>query len=275
MIEYRGKTYATGNNPAEEKLCSASRWPVQRFNRPEIEGLITDKHRLRARNQFGPDWCYDQGPIGSCNGVSAAGALRRSLVRAGVGDCPPLSGEWLYSRINDGKDKGSLLDDGMAQLLKGVAPWNPKHKHKYKPRDFTKKDTDQAKRFKALECYGVDSELQLATGLSLGFVGVVAVHVGGNDWFKMDRNKIIIDSPQNKGPGNHAVVVDDIWVINGELCFDHMGSWSPDVHDAGRAFLTWGRHLKSTNKSHYFYLVRAVNVDDPEDNIPELKKGKK
>ena len=72
---------------------------------------IIDKDRVKSRDLFGDDWVYNQGNIGSCNGCAGAKALERSRVKSGM-DHVVLSGEYLYSRINDSRDIGSMLDDG-------------------------------------------------------------------------------------------------------------------------------------------------------------------
>jgi hypothetical protein len=267
VIDYGGNLYYTGNLKPSVKACKVKRWPVQQFNRSTIEGLIKDPSRVKAADMFGPEWIYNQGSIGSCNGCAGAKALQRQRVLAGQPNIE-LSGEYLYSRINGSRDVGSMLDAGMEWIQSnGVAPWRPQHAQKYRSRDFTAEDVRDSVRFKGLECYGIDSELELATGIALGFTAVVAVHAT-NNFMRLDANGI---AGGGNGPGNHAVGVDDVKIINGELVFRMFNSWGKSYGDNGYAGLTWNRHFKTTNKYHYFYLIRSVN-DDTQDNVPELKQ---
>ena len=267
VFDYKGREYHTGMLPAKEKLCSVARFPVQKFERSAIQGLIEDPNRFKARDQFGPSFIINQGSLGSCNGWAAATALMRARVRAGLANVQ-LSGNFLYSRINDDRDQGSHLDDGMEWIRDhGIAPWNPKHAGKYKSSSFSPEDLAAMGRFKAFEVYGVDDELELATGLALGFIAVLAVHVT-RDFMKLDRSGIVKES---NGPGNHAVVCDDGRISSGGLLFDFANSWGVNGYGAdGRGLLTWSKHLSGPNKNHYFYLVRAT-THDPQDSIPDLK----
>ena len=260
IIQRRANTYATGLKTPKKRVCSAKPLPVQKFSSDDIRGMLCDSDRLAARDQFGPEFCIDQGPLGQCNGVAACSALQRAFIRNGLKDCPRLSSNWLYAQINGGRDNGSMLDDGMKQLQLGVPRWKPGHERKYKKREFTKSDNDAAGEFRSLECYGVETETELATGLALGFTAVVAVHVT-NSWFKMNSKNIVNES---NGVGNHAVVIDDCSIDEktGAFLFDHVGSWGPNLHDHGRAFLTWDDHLSGPISNHFFYLVRATRLDD-------------
>ncbi len=247
----RSRVFHTGLKPSKAKKTKFARFPKS-LSKAEIIDLIEDKNRLPARSQFGVEFCVDQGRLGQCNAVAACQSLQRAFLKSG-NDCPRLSSNWLYAQINGGQDRGSHLQDGMQTIADGVPAWQQNHHNKFRKRDFKKHD-NEATRFSALECYGVDSEIELATGLALGFQAVVAVHVT-DDWFNMDKNKII---PECNGPGNHAVSCDDLNIIDGELAFDHMGSWGPNLHDGGRAFLTWKRHFQKAVDYHFFYLIRAA-----------------
>ena len=267
-IDYGGQVFHTGNLTPTKKLCTVKRFPVQSFDRAAIEGLINDSSRVKASALFNSNWIYNQGNIGSCNGCAGAKALERQRELSGQPRIE-LSGEYLYSRINGSRDVGSMLDDGMAWLTEyGVAPWKPSHAQKYKERDFSAEDVRDSVRFKGVECYGVDSELELATGLALGFTAVVAVHAD-NNFMRLDSNGIA--GGNSRGAGNHAVGLDDVEIFDGELVFRMFNSWGTSYGADGYAKLTWDKHLKTTNQYHYFYLIRAVS-DDTEDNVPELQK---
>ena len=258
--------FHTGMLLPESKRTKVSLFPKVEATKQEIESVLSDPNRATARELFPAEWIYNQGNIGSCNGCAAAKALERARFKAGMPRVV-LSGEYLYSRINDSRDIGSMLDDGMEWLSKyGVAPWKQRHAQKYRERDFSAEDVRDADRYKGIECYGVDSEMELASGLALGFTAVVAVHAT-NAFMRLDSKGVV---SRSQGPGNHAVIVDDCKIINGELHFDMANSWGTNYGDNGRGWLTWKDHLSQPNTNHYFYLIRATSHDS-EDNVPELK----
>lgn len=268
VIDYGGNLYHTGNLKPQVKARSFS-WSEKLLgmSKSEVESIIQDPQRRNVNDLFGPEWIYNQGSIGSCNGCAGAKALQRQRFLAGQPDLD-LSGEYLYSRINGSRDVGSMLDDGMVELRdNGVAPWKPRHAQKFRERDFTAEDMRDSTRFKGVECFGVDTEFELAAGVATGFTAVVAVHAD-NGFMRLDTNGI---AGGGRGPGNHAVGVDDVKIVNGELVFRMFNSWGTNYGDNGYAGLTWKRHFATTNQYHYFYLIRAVN-DDTEDNVPELSK---
>jgi C1A family cysteine protease len=263
VIDHNGQLYYTGMIPAAAKLSFAPRYsPVA--SKAEIVDLIQSPTRVKKRDLFGASEIKDQESLGSCNGFAAAGALQRALWLAGR-DKENLSGEFLYSQMNGGRDAGSMLDDGM-KLIKdvGAPPYKDRHRLKYKSSDFTPEDFRDANERKAFEVLGVDTELELAEGLAKGAVGVVAVHAN-NSFMKLDKNGIAGGA---NGPGNHAVLVDDVTIKDGMLCFDHANSWGLNYGDQGRAYLTWDKHLKQPNQYHYFYLITAARTTNTDD-IPE------
>lgn len=216
-----------------------------------------------SRVLFDDSWIRNQGQRGSCNGYAGASALSRC--RALRGQTPViLSGEFLYASINGGRDVGSMLADGMKSLMEnGTCPEDLVPHEEYRFDRISEEAKKAAGNFKALECYRVDTEQELASGLALGFIGVVAVHVGRN--FLPDANGIVYES---QGVGNHAVCVDGLRIVGGECQFDMPNSWGTSWGDNGRGFLTWRRHLASTSSRHAFYLIRSATDDPDSDNPP-------
>ena len=266
VIDYKGQIYYTGMLKPQIKLSFAPRYsPVA--SKAEITDLIQDPERVKKRDFFDASWIRNQEDRGACNGFAAAQALQRALLLSGR-EKETLSGEFLYSQMNGGSDRGSMLDDGM-KLLKdvGAPPYKDRHRRKFKSSDFTPEDFRDANERRAFEVLGVDTELELAEGLAKGAVGVVAVHAH-NSFMKLDSNGI---AGSANGVGNHAVGVDDVKIIDGELCFDMFNSWSTNYGDQGRAYLTWNKHLKQPNQYHYFYLVTATKTTNIDD-IPEPQK---
>lgn len=232
----------------------------------EIEKLVTSENRTPARKRFPAEqWIRSQGGRGSCNGYAGAWALARARVMAGL-PFEPLSGEYLYSLINGGRDGGSMLDDGMQAITeKGVARESLVKHESYLWNQMSQEARADAPRFKAFECYAARTELGLASGLALGFVGVVAVHAS-NAWGSLSNGV----SRRSLGPGNHAVCCQDVLVSNGKLLFDIANSWGKNWGDNGQTMNTWNDHFIEPVRNHVFYLIRGV-TDDPQNPAPEPK----
>lgn len=234
---------------------------MRMLTRAEVEKITTDVRRTPGRKQFDKSWIRNQGGRGSCNGYAGAKALERARVLRGQ-RYVALSGEGLYAQINDGRDQGSMLDRGMKALTEsGVPPESMVPREEYLWNRISSEAKENRSRFKAIEAYEVDDEDQLASGLALGFVGVVAVHFTGA-MQRLDGNGV---AGGGHGPGNHAVGVDDVHVRNGKYEFDFFNSHGVSYGQDGRAWLTWERHFKTTIEYHAFYLIRST-IDDPKGN---------
>lgn len=259
-IPYNGQVLRTGNLVPPVKgsslplLSAAPGFKV--WTRSEIEEAIKLRPMKRREQFAGKDWILNQANRGSCNAAAATGALRRTMVLGGRNDVPQLAWEFLYAQINGGQDNGSMLDDGMNAITRIGIPLLNLQKHplnrdilksKYTPEEYA-----QAKEWRAETCYQTDDPLELATAI-LGFnaAGVVAVHVGSS-FTSLDKNGYV---GVDHGPGNHAVGVSDVELINGKLAFDHNGSWGVDMHDHGYGYLDWDAHLAQTSRNHQFYVI--------------------
>lgn len=219
------------------------------------------------RNVFAGDWIKDQKNHGSCNGFAGAAALTRARVRRGL-ERVDLSGAYLYSLINGGRDQGSMLDDGMEALMKrgcatkATVAWNQIYPSQY---DRAKADAEAA-RYKAFEAYAVKTLPGLWTALAAGWDCVVAVHAG-NSFMRVGADGVVgVDN----GPGNHAVAADGLYYSArlGELVAAGVNSWGLNYGTQGRMGLT-ASHFAQTMRFHVFYAIRST-TDDPEaDNPPE------
>lgn len=270
-IDFGGDVYRLGTlvpilpDTTTPLLSSAPGYTT--WTRAEIEAAVKAKP-VKRRQQFdGQAWIIDQKQRGSCNAAAAVAALRRAFALAGRDDNPALSWEFLYAQINGGRDAGSLLNDGMDALQAvGVPPLDldrhPINRHILK-RDYTPEDYRDAAKYKATACYRVTSEAELATlVLSGAGAAIVAVDVN-NSFMSLDRNGIC---GGGGGVGNHAVCVDDVEIIDGELAFDMPNSWGLSFGQGGRAYLTWRRHFTRTVGNHQFYAVMAAS--NPGDGGP-------
>lgn len=240
---------------------------VPMLTHEQVLRLINDPQRRMGRKRFDSSWIGNQGGFGSCNGYAGAKALQRSRVMGGRSRVD-LSGEGLYAQINDGRDQGSGLQEGMECLCEnGVPPESmipPRSTYRWDK--INQEAKDARSRFKADECYRAESDEELAVGVALGFMAVVAVQA--NDSFQnLDDNGIASDTD---GPGNHAVGVDDVRFFAGEYQYDFYNSWGLNYGDKGRAFLSWRRHFGGPSRNHAFYLIRTANDDPQGDNPPRV-----
>lgn len=266
---YNGREVGTGclipSKRPETLQAFADVVPI--LTKDEIGKILQNSKRKMGRNRFGPEFIGYQGNIGSCNGYAGAKALERVRVLHGH-KWVKLSGEGLYAQINGGVDMGSGLDEGMHCLLdNGVPPEELVPFFEYRKRKISDEAWKAASRFKALEAYRVDTEEELATGLALNYIGVVAVHAGGQ-FQKLDGDGVVY---QTFGLPNHAVGTDDVRIFDNEYQFDMFNSWSTDYGDNGRGWLTWKKHLSQSSKMAAFYLIRSVVRDDEGNNPPKLK----
>jgi hypothetical protein len=234
----------------------------------QIKSILDDPRRVSARQRFpSREWIKNQGQRGSCNGFSCAKALERARVKQGMSHVA-LSGEGAYAQMNGGRDQGSALAAGMRVLIESGVPLEslvPSQEFLWNRISAEAKASRS--RFKAAECYAVESEMELASALASEFVCVIAVHASGN-YSSLDENGV---SRQSLGPGNHSVGAQDLRIVNGELQFDSFNSWGTRWGDQGHNWVTWRRHLASTIRYHQFFAIRAA-LDDPQgDNPPAIR----
>lgn len=238
------------------------------LSKQEIVDLVQNENRTPARKRFPAEqWIRNQGGRGSCNGYAGAWALARARVMAGL-PFEPLSGEYLYSMINGGRDSGSMLDDGMEKIQSdGVARESLVKHESYLWNQMSQEARQDAERFKAFECYAARTEMGWASGLALGWVGVCATHYT-NAMMRLNNGV----SAESHGPGNHAECCQDIVILSGdEFGYDLANSHGLRVLDKGQHIVTWKKHLSSTTRNHVFYLIRGV-TDDPQNPAPEPKQ---
>lgn len=239
------------------------------LSRDQIRQVISNPDRTPARERFPAGlWIRFQGRRGSCAGYAGAWALARARVMAGL-PFVPLSGEFLYAATNGGRDAGSPLEDGMiAMQTRGVCREDLVKHETYQWSRVSQAAKDDAVNYKGFECYRADDESELASGLALGFTGVVAVQADSR-YMQIDSRGVRNSS---RGKGNHAVGVQDVRLSpTGEFEFDEVGSWGKGNGQDGYAWLVWSRHLASTAAYHAFYLIRAAS--DPQgSNVPEVSQ---
>ena len=222
----------------------------------DIRKVIADPDRVPSRKIYTPDeWIDNQQSHGSCNGFAAAGAYSRLRYFLGHRDGFHASGAWIYSLINGGRDQGSQLIDGMTvgqdvgYASRETVTWDMI----YPRQQPLAKAKAEAAKHKGRVYYQCRTLQAFRTGLAQGWPGVAAVHVGNN--YMRFRNGI---AGVDRGPGNHAVCVDDLCLHNGTEVFDQPGSWGVNGGgEAGRWRLTKD-HFAETFGHHQFYILRGT-----------------
>jgi len=235
---------------------------VETLDRKTLERLAKSPVAT-GRTLFSSSWIMNQGKYGSCNGWSAASALRRARRRCGHKDAV-LSGTYVYSLINGNRDNGSMLDDGMRVITEqGVATVDRVSPSQIYRKQYNTAAADrEASRFKALECYRLEMIDELWTALALGWDCVVVVHA--NSSFSKLNSKGI--AGYSRGMGNHAVGADGLLWVGGEIVADGWNHWGLQYGDMGRMFLTY-RHFEETIGVHSFYAIRSA-TDDGDERPP-------
>lgn len=257
IIDRRGKERRLGSLCVPDGFVSA--YKAFEDERPlwddaEIRRVISDPNRVVARRLFDAAWICDQGSFGSCNGWAAASSLSRARRLRGIDDGLILSGSFVYSRVNGGRDRGSILEDGMRALQEyGAPPANLVTPSMIYPQQQPKSAAAEAEKHKGFQCFAVQTKQGLRTALAAGYPCIAAVHVGSR--FDDLRNGVCgVDN----GVGNHAVCIDDLVLRNGAEYFDMANSWGDDFGDNGRGYLTWD-HFAQTFPKHVFYAVPTTS----------------
>lgn len=236
----------------------------RKLRRVEIEDYSGPVYNLEVPGDN--SYVADGLGVHNCNGFASAMALSRARVLRGLARVL-LSGAYSYSRMNGGRDNGSILEDGMKNMQQyGICPeslvgWDQIYRNQY---DAAKADAEAA-RYKGFECFAAGTKEGWYSGLAMGYVGVCAVHVG-NDFMRMSGEQI---AGVDNGPGNHAVLAEGLsW--RGQVVEDGVNSWGLTYGDRGRMGLVWAHHAQ-TFGYHMHYLIKA-GIDDPQGEEPPVIK---
>lgn len=224
----------------------------------QILRVIKDPNRTPRRVLFLVYWILNQLSHGSCNGFAGAGALQKARYLRGILDKLLLSGAFVYSKINGGRDNGSALEDGLKTIqIDGtcpqvLVPWNMIY-----PNQQPKTAVAEAKKHRGLAAYAVQTKQGFRTALAAGFPVIVAVHAGRN--FQTLNSQGIAGA--DNGQGNHAIHCDDICIINGKEVYDAVNSWGANYGTEGRAYLTWDS-FEQTFGRHTFYAIASTEESE-------------
>lgn len=243
----------------------ATRYPV--LGMKQIREIVERDEFSFGRSLFDSSWITNQNGYGSCAAYGGASALSKSRVIGGQVRIE-LSGDYLYSLVNDGRDQGAMLDDVMHALnnrgvaTKELVPLGGIYRNKYD----TDKADQQALRFRSHESFACPDEQTLATALAVVRSPVVhAIHVTSK-WRSFDADDVL--DKANNGPGNHCEHLDDIKYDRKRGCFLYRKATSHGANysDDGYCWLTWKDHLETPSRYHQFYVIPSATQDPYGDN---------
>lgn len=223
---------------------------------------------IDRRTTLGEQFILDQKSHGSCVGFATAGALMRARALNGS-TFAKLSGSYVYSFINGGRDQGANIANALAVIrdqgtsTDELCDWDAIYPSRISP-----EARMAATRFKALELYTAETFEELMTAIQLpGFIPVFAVQVG-NRFTSLDSNGVC---GFDAGPGNHAVHADGAKKLpSGEWLLDMPNSWNLTFGQRGRGRLT-ERHIEGISYQECF-VIRAAAEDPQDPNSPPVVK---
>lgn len=266
IVVLNGQEYGTGlqvprNRESGFKLFSSIE-PI--LTREQINKLIVAKGRRRARKRFGRDWIKFQRNLGACNGFALCSGGERIRDRRGL-PRRKYSGFAMYAAINGGRDNGSQLKDGNIWAhSKGLPEEIAGERPEYRWSRIPQSQKDSMKRNIMLEPFVINDEIELATAAIMRYPIIVACHASQR-WGSLDGDGV---GGKSLGPGNHAVLVDDIEIgKSSEWLFDTANSWDVTWGDGGRLFQTWLRHFTEPIRYHQFFALRDTIDGDFEAPI--------
>ena len=227
----------------------------------QLRGKLATEKLYMGRERFGDDWIGSQQHLSACCGFAAAFALARARVRRGLSRVM-LSGFALYPAINGGRDAAAPHADAFDWIQKnGVPPQTANERPNYLWNRVDPQAKAQASKYKGLELYQAETELELAVGLYCGFDAVVAIQARGSGW-RVNSDGIV---DPLRGGGNHAVLLDGIKLSSGGvLLYDMANSWSLQWGNKGRCYTTWNQHFRGVVGNHKFFLIRSTTDGDQQ-----------
>lgn len=237
----------------------------------EIEA-VAKSGKMDGHKRYGSKFCISQ-KHSNCASASGRNILCKTIydrtnMIVNLSDC------FLYSLVNSGRDEGAMLADVMLELERsGICLMSTCGQDDiFRNRYDTRKADEEAKRFRAQECYAIRASNDTETtqrsfwsALCLGFKVGVAVQAGSR-FDRLDSNGICgVDG----GGGNHAVTSDGIAWAGGQIVATSENSWGLGWGANGRMNLIW-KHFVQTCAIHEFYAARSATDDPLSENPPEV-----
>jgi hypothetical protein len=168
---------------------------------------------------------YDQDGIGQCASSSACTVLEACRYMAGLSPVHVSAGD-LYSRVNGGRDQGSLPEDNLAELLaSGVAPASMVPYVWDRRRHNDAATVAARKPNRIAEAYLCDSFDAMASALQQGFLTQIAIWWFDN--FTPDANGKLPNQGRG-GRGGHALMAYGLVKLpDGSWALLVRNSWGP------------------------------------------------
>lgn len=270
-----GQKVFTGMKQPETRPLMFAESTAKPFSIEEATALTLDPRRKSARQRF--NWLLNQGRRSSCNPYAATYALMKAREVSGHNRVE-LAPEYLYALINGGQDQGSLLPDGMrAMCEKGLPPRDMVPYESFRMQDMSIEAQRIAMNYRGHECHQMPTgsveahwAMMVSSVLRNQFL-VTAVHVG-NAFMRLDSRGIC---GVDRGPGNHAVNVDDVILLTkqpkswSDFLLDMPNSWGAGFGDKGRGYLSINHSIEPI-KWHATYALRSA-TSDPDAKNPFVK----
>lgn len=211
----------------------------------------------------------DQKRTSACTGYSTTTAARY-IWKLTQGEDYTFSPQFLYSLICGGVDRGAPIyyvlkalqqygccfDQTVPELAQGC----------YQVNQLPKQAFEEAKRFR-FDAYRATSVEELATGLTLGYLGVVGVAVG-NNLGQLDAEGVC--PLPDVVRGGHALPIVGLKKgrQTGRWLFPFENSWTNQWGDDGFGALQTGHFDPRYGFQFDTFLIRASMVD-PKDPLPD------
>jgi hypothetical protein len=244
--------------------CDPDKTLCKKFAEAVPQVPRSDWWEVNRRAVFDKSWILNQRSHGSCVGFSAAGATQRARGMTGAA-FERLSGAFVYSFINGGRDQGATVTDAVKVLadkgtcLDSEAPWDAIYPNRYPA---SAKET--AKRFRVSEFYYAETFDEMASAILLDYIPVFAVMVGSS-FTRLNSDGV---AGYDRGPGNHAVHADGLVKTPGGIwVLDMPNSWGIEFGEDGRCKLTQ-RHIEGVQQD--CYVIKCAAEDSKDANNPPV-----
>lgn len=251
---------------SEDLLMRASRQSFQSYLESIGRGLIPrDKWKpVNRRKELDTKFILDQRSSSGCSGWSAAHLLMRLRAMRGM-TFQRLSGAFIYSQINGGKDNGSVIVQAGETLQKvGTCLEAEFDFPKIFNKDVPASARETAKRFKLLNHLTCDTFDEAGTAIQMGFMVQFPVQVGSN-FEKFDNGF----AGYAKGYGNHSVGADGMDFIAGKWGLDVPNTWGQKwgPFKNGRCYAE-ERAFAGQGGTDDSYILIDASYDPLDSNLP-------
>ena len=209
----------------------------------DILKLIKNPNWVPARKRYDTHWVVkgNQGPFGSCNGWMTAMIASKLRWIRGIRDGKTqadqivLSGNYIYSLLNGGRDNGSALQDDIGEMINNGAPSVDSCPANLIWRKDTEKFDAEAAKHKCSEgdWLPVKTIQGWKSAIAQGALGAMCVDVN-NAFANYKGNGL---TPTGNGVGNHAIHADDVEEYKGKVVVAPPNNWGLGWGDQGRGLL--------------------------------------